>query len=90
MRKTKMNINDKNFLYPGDVVLWSGAWGTEEYKKAKVKSITVVEPGTKYGDEVGSLHWNFVRKRECLIDLDNTHWCWGFQIKRIDDGRDTE
>ena len=30
-----MNINDKNFLYPGDVVLWSGAWGTEEYKKAK-------------------------------------------------------
>ena len=26
-----MNINEKNFLSPGDVVLWSGAWGTEEY-----------------------------------------------------------
>ena len=28
--------------------MWAGAWGHEPYKKAKVESITVVEPGTKY------------------------------------------
>ena len=35
---------ENNFLYVGDVVMWAGAWGHEPYKKAKVESITVVEP----------------------------------------------
>ncbi len=85
-----MIINDKNFLYPGDIVLWSGGWGHEPPKKAKVETITVVEPGTKYGDDVGSLHWNFVRNRECILGLDNKHWCWGFQITKVEHGRDNK
>ena len=76
---------ENNFLYVGDVVMWAGAWGHEPYKKAKVEQITVVEPGTKYGDDVETLHWNFVRDRDCIIGLDNTHWCWGFQVKKVQD-----
>jgi len=81
---------ENNFLYVGDVVMWAGAWGHEPYKKAKVESITVVEPGTKYGDDVETLHWNFVRDRDCIIGLDNTHWCWGFQVKKVEHGTDTK
>ena len=81
---------ENNFLYVGDVVLWSGGWGSDPEQKAKVNTITVVEPGTKYGDDVETLHWNFVRDRDCILDLDNGHWCWGFQVRRLEHGRDTK
>ena len=63
-----MNINDKNFLYPGDVVLWSGAWGTEEYKKAKDIVCTPV-----YDDDNRSLNYiinNFLKENRISLSLE--------------------
>ena len=80
-----MQSNDKNLLNIGDKVMWSGSWGSETAELAEVDSITVVEPNTKYGDDVDWLHWNFVRGRECIINLTNGHWAWGFQVTNLHD-----
>tara|TARA_A100000172_G_scaffold36581_1_gene22207 strand:- start:1307 stop:1546 length:240 start_codon:yes stop_codon:yes gene_type:complete len=78
-----MQSSDTNFLNIGDKVMWSGSWGSETEKLAEVDSITVVEPNTKYGDNVDWLHWNLVRGRECIINLTNGHWAWGFQVTKL-------
>ncbi len=79
-----MQSNDKNFLNIGDKVMWSGSWGSETAELAEVDSITMVETDTKRNiGDVDCLHWNFVRGRECIINLTNGHWAWGFQVTKL-------
>jgi len=65
----------------GDTVTWRGAWGNQEPKEAKVKSIEVCPNGSKYGDQVTSVDWDVV-DRNVVISLTNGHWCYGTQITK--------
>ena len=78
-----MQSDDRNFLNIGDKGMWSGSWGSESEKLAEVDSITIVEPGTKVGDDVDWIHWNLVRDRECIVGLTNGFWAWGFQVTKL-------
>ena len=79
-----MQSNDKNFLNIGDKVMWSGSWGSETAELAEVDSITIVETDTKRNiGDVDWIHWNFVRGRECIINLTNCHWALGFQVTKL-------
>lgn len=74
-----------NVLRVGDVVTWRGVWGSEEAKDAKV--IGIIEcyaPGEKDGIEIDSVDWESVDGRDYIIDLDNGHWSWSFQVSKKD------
>jgi len=64
----------------GDTVWWRGSWGNEGWKEAKVVRIELVRPGQK---ENGVLvPWIPIGVIEnCVFDLDNGHWAYGYQIK---------
>jgi len=42
-----------------------------------------VTNGEKYGDDVEEVLWEEVHGRNVIVDLDNSHWAYGEQIKRI-------
>lgn len=74
-------------LRVGDVVEWRGSWGEMPAVPARVRGITIpAHPGTKDGESVTSIPWPFVRShsRAVIVDLDNGHWAWGFQIVRFE------
>ena len=79
-------------LKVGDSVLWSGAWGSQPEKRAKVTSIQINESnGSKHGEDVGSVAWATVVERQVIVDLDVecggdnvgrlSHWAWANQIR---------
>ena len=68
-------------LHKNDEVLWSGTWGGDIPYPAKVTSITLVEnSGSLEGSSVEAVQWSACDGREVVVDLDNGHWAYGYQI----------
>jgi len=70
----KLKINDK--------VSWRGSFGSDAPKTAKVIGIELTKGG-KYGEPVDEVDWKLVTDRNITVDLDNGHWAYASQIKRI-------
>lgn len=69
-------------LKKGDTVIWRGSWGRDIPQEAIVDCIEVnCEVG--YGIEVNSVHWSNVNDRSVVVDLNNGHWAYGFQLSQI-------
>lgn len=69
-----------NEIRQGDIVWWRGSWGNEGWKEAKVVRIELVRPGEK--DNGVLVPWVPTTVIEnCVFDLDNGHWAYGYQIK---------
>ena len=68
----------------GDTVWWRGSFGNDGWEKAKVHRIELVRPGQK---ENGLLvPWVPTTIIEnCVFDLDNGHWAYGYQIKPVEE-----
>ena len=67
-------------LKTGDVVLWSGTWGTEKPIEAKVLSIEkTIASHMKEGVEVDSVSW----ESDFVVVLDNDHWAYSYQLKPL-------
>ena len=65
-------------LTVGDKILWSGGHGTQPFKTARVEKISFK------GKKHNILAWKFIWSSEdVLLSLDNGHWCYGKQIKKI-------
>ena len=65
----------------GDKVLWRGGFGQDQPKLATVIAIEkdcVAKSGTK----VNSIPWDEVNTRGVIVDLDNSHWCYGTSVTR--------
>jgi hypothetical protein len=74
-----------NLLKTGDTVKWKGCWGKDDVKLAKITEISLcVYENVKYGDIVSEVSWDkVIGGRKVIVDLDNGHWAWGFQISPI-------
>jgi hypothetical protein len=70
-------------LKVGDKVMWRGAFGNDLPKEVKVTYIELTENGSKYGNSIQSIDWNRVNGREVIVDLDNGHWAYGYQLNKI-------
>ena len=66
----------------GDQVFWRDGFGSESVRMATVIGIEVTN-GEKYGDDVEEVLWDEVYGRNVTVDLDNDHWAYADQIKRI-------
>lgn len=66
-----------------DSVMWSGTWGSDIPKKAKVTGIEIGCVG-KMGHTVGWTFWASIYDRNTIVSLDNGHWAYGNQISRIE------
>lgn len=69
-------------LKVGDTVLWRGGFGSDAPKKAVVEGIEITNGG-KYGDSVNEVDWTKVYDRNVTVDLNNGHWAYASQIKRV-------
>lgn len=68
----------------GDDVLWRGSFGMEEPKKVMVTGIQLnYSNGSKEGIPVEEIDWWHIQERNQILDLDNGHWCWAFQIEPV-------
>lgn len=72
-----------NILRVGDTVNWKGSWGKDATKQVKIKAIEKDCIG-KNGTEVNEVPWDYIEGRNVIVDLDNGHWAYGFQIFPID------
>ena len=72
-------------LKVGDTVLWRGGFGSDAPKKAVVEGIEITNGG-KYGDAVDEVDWSKVRDRNVTVDLNNDHWAYAYQIKKLPNG----
>jgi|TARA_B100001094_G_scaffold203856_1_gene197779 hypothetical protein len=73
-------------LRVGDAVSWSGGFGMEAHREATVVGIQVnYSNGSKDGVAVDEIDWWHIQERNQIIDLDNGHWAWAFQIKPIEE-----
>ena len=63
-------------LKVGDVVIWRGSWGNDLPKEVKATCIEVNEIN------VSSVEWDNINNRDVVVDLDNGHWAYGFQIAK--------
>jgi len=66
----------------GDQVKWRGAFGTQAPKTATIEGIEITGGG-KEGEQVDEVDWSEVYGRNVVVDLDNEHWAYASQIKRI-------
>ena len=71
-----------NTLEIGDQVFWRGGFGADKVRMATVIGIEVTNV-EKYGDDVEEVLWEEVHGRNVVVDLDNNHWAYAEQIKRI-------
>jgi hypothetical protein len=70
-------------LHKGDEVLWSGAWGNDSPHPAKITNIVLVEnPGSLEGSSVEAVQWSACKGSNVIVDLDNGHWAYGYQISK--------
>ena len=63
-------------LKVGDEVIWRGSWGKDLPKVVKVTCIEVNDIN------VSSIEWVNSGNRNVVVDLDNGHWAYGFQITK--------
>jgi len=70
-------------LKVGDKVMWRGAWGKETPKEAVVTEMALCAVGEKYGKPISSAKWSTVENEKVVVDLDNGHWAYGYQLDRI-------
>ena len=71
-------------LKVGDKVIWRGSWGKDNPKEATVIGIErTLIPGSKYGDQVDELDWDLVEEGYCIVNLDNEHWAYGYQLEPL-------
>jgi len=71
-------------LTVGDKVSWKGSWGNDLEQVACVTGIQLNERnGSKEGEQVSSVKWDQVTDRNVILDLDNSHWCWAFQVNKL-------
>ena len=63
-------------LKVGDEVIWRGSWGKDLPKVVKVTCIEVNDIN------VSSIEWVNSGNRSVVVDLDNGHWSYGFQIQK--------
>ena len=63
-------------LKVGDEVIWRGSWGKDLPKVVKVTCIEVNDIN------VSSIEWVNSGSRNVVVDLDNGHWAYGFQIAK--------
>jgi len=72
------NLNDMEMdkLKVGDEVIWRGSWGNDLPKEVKVTCIEVNDIN------VSSIEWVNTGNRNVVVDLDNGHWAYGFQISK--------
>ena len=71
-------------LRVGDRVLWSGAWGLDAPRPARVTGIELVEPEqVKGGVPVDAVPWSAAVERDVIVDLDNGHWAYGHQLRPL-------
>ena len=51
--------------------------------EAKVIKIEIVEPGQKEdGIDVSKIYWSLIEN--VIVDLDNVHWSYGYNITPVD------
>jgi|TARA_Y100001951_G_C11083513_1_gene152671 hypothetical protein len=68
----------------GDKVMWSGSWGGNPPEEVTLTGIQVNESnGSKEGGRVEEVDWESVTERNIIVDLDNGHWAWAFQVKSL-------
>ena len=65
----------------GDKVNWRGSWGKQPAKEATVRGIEIGCVG-KVGHNVPNVHWELVKDESVMVDLDNGHWAYGYQISK--------
>ncbi len=70
-------------LKVGDTVSWRGSWGNDALQNAKVLEIDVDCDGGKDGRSVTEVFWSKVTRHNVVVSLDNGHWAYGDQIKRV-------
>lgn len=70
-------------LNVGDSVYWSGTWGNDPECVVKVQGITDNKNGSKGGPSIKSIPWAKIDGRNIIVDLDNGHWAYGDQLRRI-------
>jgi hypothetical protein len=69
-----------NEIRQGDIVWWRGSEGRDGWLEAKVKRIELVRPGQhENGVLVPWIPTTVIDN--CVFDLDNGHWAYGYQIK---------
>ena len=77
-------LQRREYVLIGDTVMWSGCWGTEKFKPAKVDNMTLTEgPRQKHGKEVNVASWKQVDANLILFGLDNSKWAYSEQIRKI-------
>ena len=74
-------------LRVGDRVLWCGGFGDQAPRPARVVRVDLVEPGQKHGVSVDAVPWSALT-RDVVVDLDNGHWAYGYQIRPMPDPAD--
>jgi len=67
-------------LRVGDTVRCRGGWGSDAPQLVTITHLQrcVVE-GDKYGVPVAELPWS--EKGRAVVDLDNGHWAYGWQLE---------
>ena len=71
-----------NTLKIGDQVLWSGGWGSQAPVPCKVTRIEKNCEGG-LGDFCDEIPWSECGDRSVVVDLDNNHWAYGYQLSPI-------
>tara|TARA_R110000851_G_scaffold329247_2_gene500955 strand:- start:2744 stop:2965 length:222 start_codon:yes stop_codon:yes gene_type:complete len=71
-----------NTLRKGDSVMWRGCFGKAIPKKVIVTSIEV-NCIKKIGIKVISSNWDYVKRKDTIVEFDNGHWSYGIQIDQI-------
>ena len=68
-----------DYIKIGTEVIYRPAWATETPKTAKITCIEKCKrEGDKYGKNVEQIAW--ISKNYGVYDLDDGHWCYGYQI----------
>jgi hypothetical protein len=76
--------NDKR-LRISDMVWWRGSWGQEPPRTAIVTAITLTSGYDKDGVEYPQIEWSQCNDRKVIVDLNNGHWAYGFQLLPVTD-----
>ena len=80
---TKMREPMDRPLKIGDTVRWKGCWGEAQEKLAVVTGMETRCIG-KYGQQVPEAPWRDI-KAHGVVNLDNGHWAYGYQIDPVVD-----